>query len=704
MPPPMHPAREDSSQRRHTPKSDMPFTRQHSQRTLQFAARTSSGQPRYRPWTATPDLATVRPQSSSYSPRDLLSREGSSQRTHMLDQSNVEAEAGSWGPTQSYDQAFQSSRPSSQTQERTTSRPVGQRSHEPGLSQDQVSIDELGDHTPNHISNLRRAQVATGRQSSSTLRNSSAESYKYEQPYPSRSIPEQFGRGQSRLRSRPGSASALLVPFNIQFVGPSSRHEYPYRSPLILKLPPSTKAWTLCLHAAKHVNQEFGLSVDHTKLEAQDEDGHVFEGHVEILKAIQNDAMVYLIECLQDTVQQPYKESSRDPSYPRWTSNPSVVPGLQAHPLIDRGDQMPPPRKLPFTPRLKTGTETSAAQLPAPARSPLAEGPDLTNCSSLNAVQERSPPPSMNDNTKKVAGKKRPASRQAASRQSFRRPKSKLSNLPASAHIGELGKSARPTVPPSVTTRSATAQINETQETGDHQQSGVVPAATDATETTTADEGTRIGVLAQSSCMTCRNKNVRCDRTMPECGRCKQGDRKCTYPPTRPGSVMVDNREQTRSNENIDNSMISRGQTADSAPVMRGIATQASAAPMMQDATTQASTRMQHIAVQTEEAKDTPEDVKMKDLTTNTLTTYIDAAVETAMCEDMWFPLSQSLLLVSWAKDRHDERLKKAEDILRTTDPSKGDHRDKVYLAAQYGLEFELELRKMCEKVLKDSF
>lgn len=443
------------------------------------------------------------------------------------------------------------------------------------------------------------------------------------------------------------------------------------------------------------------MSVDHTTLEARDDNGHVLAGHVEILKAVPRDSTICLIECLQATVQQPHKVPSLDPLYPPWTSSSGLDPHEQVHPLLDRGDQMPPPRKLPFSPGPKTGTETSPAQTTAPDPSPLAEGPGLIDRSSLKAVQEGSPPPNTNDNTKKAAGKKRPASRQSASRQSCRRPISRLSNLQASADMSELGESATLIAISERITRSAAAQMDGIYEADDHQQAGVKPAATEAKAT---GQNARIDFLAQSSCMSCRNKKLRCDRAMPECGRCKQAGRKCTYPPTRLGSAIDNNRVQPPSNESMHNSMTSGYQGTGSAPGMRDIATQSSATPEMQDATIQVSVGTQDIAVQTEEAKGASEDVEMKDSTTNTLTTYIDAAVNTTKCDDIWLPLSESLTLVSWARDRHGEQLKKAEDLFRTTDPSRGNHRDKVYLAAQYGLEFELELREMCERVLRDSF
>ncbi|KUI69361.1 hypothetical protein VM1G_11641 [Cytospora mali] len=109
------------------------------------------------------------------------------------------------------------------------------------------------------------------------------------------------------------------------------------------------------------------------------------------------------------------------------------------------------------------------------------------------------------------------------------------------------------------------------------------------------------------------------------------------------------------------------------------------------------------MAVQTEEAKDNSDDVEMKDSATSTLATHIDAAVETSQCNDVWLPCSKSLDLVSWAKDQYDKQLEEAADVLRTTDSSRKDYRDKVYLAAQCGLEFELELRERCEKALENS-
>jgi hypothetical protein len=267
--------------------------------------------------------------------------------------------------------------------------------------------------------------------------------------------------------------------------------------------------------------------------------------------------------------------------------------------------------------------------------------------------------------------------------------------------MSELGESATSIAISERITRSAADQMIGIYEAGDQKQAGVMPAATEAKP---AGQNARIDFLAQSSCMSCRNKKLRCDRAMPECGRCEQAGRKCTYPPTRPESAIVDNRVQPHGNESMDSSMTSGYQSTGSAPVMRDIATQASATPEMPDATIQVSVGTQDIAVQTEETKGVSEDVEMKDSTTNTLTTYIDAAVKTTKCDGIWLPLSQSLTLVSWARDRHGEQLKKAEDVFRTTDPSRGDHRDKVYLAAQYGLEFELELGVMCEKVLRESF
>lgn len=581
---------------------------------------------------------------------------------------------------------------------------MDQSDHESVFSQDQLNIGELGGLSFNHIPNRPRALVATNRQSSPTLRNSSAETHHHEQPYRSSSTRSGLAGEDSQTPSRPVSTSETRVSIKVQFLDPSTRHEPPYCHSktmweTTINLPASAKASELCFYAAGHVNGELDTEkhVDGATLEARDKDGHIFDRQDDISKVISEGETIFLIVSTQETLQRPHEELFLDPLSLGWTSNPSLTPNLQGLPLTDQRDQVPPPRKLPFTPRLKTGTVGDMAQLPAPARSPLAERPDLVNHSSLEGVQEVSPPPSMNGNTNKIAGQKRPASRQSTSRQNCRRPKAVLRTSPASC---DLGEPAVPAIPPNVTPRSATAQRTNVQTKGEHQQAEVMRAVT---EGLTADEEARIGDLAESSCMACRRKKLRCDRSMPECGRCVQDDRKCNYPSIRPKSVIVEKGEKNEKNGNMDHLMTSGAQPPGSGPVVRDIATQAIAAPMMQDATTQASAETQDIAVQTEEAKETSEDLEMTDAGTNTPTTCIDAAVETARCDDVWLSHSQSFELVSWAKDRYEEQLKKAADVLRTTDPLSGDYRDKVYLAAQYGLEFELELREICGKALQDS-
>lgn len=465
---------------------------------------------------------------------------------------------------------------------------------------------------------------------------------------------------------------------------------------ITINIPASTKASEVCLHAASHLNSELKADhhVDGATLEARDKDGHIFNRQDNISKAISGGETIFMMVSTQANLQLPYERPSPDTFNPDLTSNASLTPNPQPPPTA-REDQVPPPRKLPFAPRPGTGTVENTVQLLASSRSPLDEHQNLVNRNSPKGLQEVSPPLSMNGNTNKVAGKKRPESRQATSRQSRRLPKAVLrDNLESQ----ELDKPATPIMPLGVMTRSATTQSTKVKETGEHQQAEMVPAGTAAI---TADAEPSIEVLAGSSCMGCRRKKFRCDRVMPQCGRCAQGDRKCNYPSTKPKSVTIENKEGTVNVENLDHLITSGSQPPSLGPVMRHIATQASATPVMQDATTQVLARSQDLAVQTEEVEEASKDVEMVDAATHTSTAYTNTAVETARSDDIWLPHSQSFMLMSWAKDRYGEQLKKAADVLRTADPSNEDYRQKVYLAAQYGLEFEMELREMCEKSLQ---
>lgn len=711
-PPTQQPSSQVISQRRQVPNI-MPFARHPSQRPYILTTRTPSNQHQHRPWSATPLRGTTWQQDSYHPPLDLLSIEGSNQPRRTFNQSPVEGEeTGSQEPAPSFDETLQSSWPLSQTRERNYSRPVGHINEEPVFFHDQVRLGELSDQHFNHISSPRGALVPRNRHTFPPSKHSNDETRRQEQPDLASSNPGKLACEESQPLSRPGSVSEVRVPVKIQFLEPSTRQQPPYlgsKTPweIILHLSASTKASELCLQAASHVNTTLDTNehMDGTTFEVRNKDGRVLDGQDDISTAITSGETLFLAKYTQATVQRPHEESSLDPLGLNLIPNSGTTPHLQAFPFIDRGDQVPPPRKLPFTPRLSTATGDSRAQIAVSARSSLAQPPDPVHRSPIEALQETSSL-SIDENTINVAGKKRSAPRQTASRQS-RRQKNGLGKPVAS---DELSDSASSAVPDKVTTRSATAQRNKMQPSGEHQQARVVP---ETAEARTGVEGTEITSLADSSCMTCRRQKSRCDRAMPECGSCVQKGRKCHYPSTRRKTVIDADGDQSHIKGDIHRSITSGGQppspsqstlntTIQATPVMRDIAIQACADPVMQDATTQSASMTQAVAVQTMEAEETSKDVDMKDAAMNTTTMGVDAAMETSNCNEIWLPHSQLFVLVSWAKDRYAEQLKKAADVLRKTNPSKKDYREKLGIAAQYRLEFELELREMCEKTLDD--
>ncbi|ROV94137.1 hypothetical protein VPNG_09363 [Cytospora leucostoma] len=121
--------------------------------------------------------------------------------------------------------------------------------------------------------------------------------------------------------------------------------------------------------------------------------------------------------------------------------------------------------------------------------------------------------------------------------------------------------------------------------------------------------------------------------------------------------------------------------------------------PLSMEDGSASAVKKKHAAVQTVESDDTIK-VEMKDRSANTSTNCVDAAVESAEHDDRRLPYSQSLELVSWTMFRYEEQLKKAVNVLRTSDISREDYRDKAQLAAHYLLDLERELRQMCEKAL----
>lgn len=522
---------------------------------------------------------------------------------------------------------------------------------------------------------IRGAPNQTGRPQSATLSSSSQETHYYQHPHSSSSPhPDSALRdSHARPQSRPGSASQLRVPVKIQFHEPRSGLSHPSSSPktrweLTLNLLPSTKTWELCHHAASHISREFSTSLDNMTFEVRDIDGHVLEEHDSISTILPKGAMVFLTECTPASTHRPPEDLSLEPGCIQ-----------EVHPTTSSEGQVPPPRKLPFT-SVNTNTAIPTAQTANPSRSPLAGCLETANRESRTAVQEVSPPLSLVDGSGSALRKKRsrPSSRASTakrSRPASRRPETLpdgpgtvSGNSPPPVHTVEhkipqepIGQTERP----GVKTRSATAQSSKIQATEIQQ-----PPATEA-EISNKD----------NRCMGCRNKKRQCDGSIPTCGLCKQSGRKCIYPKAHVDEVLSYNKED------VHHYTTNGGQLPTSAPTT-------------QDAATQVLTTTQDVAVQTVETNDTRRGVEMQDRSMNTFNECVDAAVEPAERDNRRLPYSQSLELVSWTMLRYDEQLKKAANILRTSNISREDYRDKAQLAAHYLLDLEGELRQMCEKAL----
>lgn len=617
MPPPMRP----SSQVILVRRTHSPFARQMSTRPARTAIGATQGQLPRRPVSATSSYGASRP--LHYLPPDILFSKATSQPGRLSNRTPVEA--GSGKPAQPQSEDFQPHL--SRSGYRAFSHPVGHSNHELSLSQDKVDVDELGSQSFDQVSDLRRGPLQIDL-SSPMLGSSSTQTYNDDESRPSSSN-QLYSAPQTYFRPSPRSdpiISGNRILVEIQFLEPASQHDYPYTSPkirweFILDLWPAAKFAELCFLAAIHVERNFNVSVDREMLEARDKEGHIFDQQERVSKILSNTTTVFLTERVPATLQRRY-DPSLDELHPDWT-------------LSRASSQVPPHQGLAFT-SIGPGTATNAAQLPSPTRSPLAEGPDLTNHNSPKALRKTLAQPNM------------------------------------------TAKAAILVARPGVMTRSVTARTRKIQARGDQNQAEVVPAATEAQ---TTDEAARTRITAESPCMMCRRRKQRCDLSLPACGLCKQADRTCIYP-------RLTTAGHEAQNNNIPTTSVGR---------------MLASTPAVQDVATQTSAKTQDIAAQTEEVTDTFKDVEMKNIAINTFTTWVDAAVQTANCDDVWLPLSQSLELISWAKHRHEEELKKAEAVLREADPSQENYQEKVHLAGKYWLDWELDLRGMCEKALETS-
>ncbi|POS78856.1 hypothetical protein DHEL01_v202756 [Diaporthe helianthi] len=186
---------------------------------------------------------------------------------------------------------------------------------------------------------------------------------------------------------------------------------------------------------------------------------------------------------------------------------------------------------------------------------------------------------------------------------------------------------------------------------------------------------------ATRSCMGCRNKKRKCDRSKPACGPCLKDKRPCTYPIIR---------EEAAASHSPKTACNRPGPDADSHPmILRGHAI--ASPPILSDTSAQNnhSTAFRDIGCQAQEIVHDSRDVEMKDVGTDPSNLHTDACIETERCDDLWVPFSQCTQLVLWASDEYKRKVQQAVGVLRTTDPSRDDYKEKVAeVALVYAGEF----------------
>jgi hypothetical protein len=124
---------------------------------------------------------------------------------------------------------------------------------------------------------------------------------------------------------------------------------------------------------------------------------------------------------------------------------------------------------------------------------------------------------------------------------------------------------------------------------------------------------------------------------------------------------------------------------------------------MVSDALTQTPHPREYrdVGSQTRGIEEENRDVAMKDLGKDSHKLYTDTSTQTDRSDDFWVPFSQCTEVVLWASNQYERQIQKAVEILRTTDPSRDDYREKLAQAAEYYLEYEEDLEEKLEEVLR---
>lgn len=240
------------------------------------------------------------------------------------------------------------------------------------------------------------------------------------------------------------------------------------------------------------------------------------------------------------TNQENLHDFSLDSRASDWQSTEDMA-ALQDIDPPDKGQDMPPPTKvIKHTAHLQSkrvGTDDLWTQTPGKglvsdflSQAPKIEHPfRLSSDSNSHAVSERMPlmgrsdlsnitpaalqkthrpvAPSTAENGGKLAGDKRPASRQSVSHSTVKKPR----RTPGSVNG------------PGVTRRVTTSQ-NQTN-IGPRASMAIQSAGPEFTDAEGAGPE-----LAEATCMRCRRTHTKCDRLFPACGSCVKAGRVCTYP------------------------------------------------------------------------------------------------------------------------------------------------------------------------------
>lgn len=532
-----------------------------------------------------------------------------------------------------------------------------------------------------------------GRTLPSARRTISTTAYPFEGRLLSQPLP-------SRATSRSSTLSDRGVPIRIQVldihdepnyarwtVNPNIRWEF------TLHLLPTTKIWELCLHAASHIRREYREIVDGSTLAAQSMDGTPLKRQESLSDETLRGQTIRLLEGKPSSTAQSLPGDPRQSDLgllhsgrrleaskfdgPHPASPPDPFPNA-----IDDDDCVPPPRELPFRVVTTPATPRPSSSTPA-ARLPLRERTDLMNTNPRPRPSQTSAQPATQATRKRAGASKQLDNSQKKLIATPTRPASsatggKLDSATATAISSELRTSkSRPGT-------SLGIQGKRKAPAGDAGVSAAVPPTID--KPSANEQSTR-------SCMCCRNKKRKCDRSKPACGSCLKDKRPCTYPNTPEKATSSHSPKKPCQRPDLDTNphpMILGGKALASPPISSDASAQ-----------TQHTTMFRDIGTQSQGTVHLKQDVEMKDVGTDPPNVYTDACMQTDRCDDLWVPFSQCAQLVLWASDQYKRKVQQAADTLRTTGPSHDDYKSKVAQAAVYAEEFMDEFRDKYAQTLE---